>query len=168
MVKVTVSNITRLAENVLEFSLKEAISFGDVSTQDLIEAELDRRDHLRNSTNKSSLERNQTKNNMINQALIEFEVRDLLETYRGSVTKSQLLIEKLGHEFTDDYSIDHSTFTVYSVHVNPHTKDLGTWSLNSSARCEAKVRELIYHRIYDRYMRDASESTLQALQRALS
>ena len=168
MVKVTVSNVTRLAGNVLELSLKEAISFGDVSTQDLIEAELDRRDYLKNVTNKSLFERkeDQIKTNLINQTLIEYEIQALLKSFK--LTKTQFLVEKLGHEFSDDYSIDHSNFTVYSIHINRDTNDLGTWFFCSSADCEAKVRELIYYRIYDRYMRDASESTLQALQRALS
>jgi len=157
MLKVTNENVTKLSEDALYIvldSLKESDPI-----YSLIEAELDRRIHIQNQ---SMFKSQQLK--IESMALIEAiqeEIHKIFQGFKGK--KTLLLIEKLGQEYIDDYTIDEVTFTVYSKVARPDQNC--SWSFDSMEKANAKKAMLIYYRIYEKFMRDATVSSIELLQK---
>jgi hypothetical protein len=74
--------------------------------------------------------------------------RAKVEEIRGMVARSETdaLIDKYGHEFINDYTIEGNT--VFSKVSHDHQDN--SWETDNP---EKKVRQLVYWRIYDHYLR---------------
>jgi len=157
MLKVTNENVTKLSEDALYIVLDSLKESDPVYS--LIEAELDRRIHAQNQ---SLFKSQQLK--IESMALIEAiqeEIHRIFQGFKGK--KTLLLIEKLGQEYIDDYTIDEVTFTVYSKVARPDQNS--SWSFDSMEKANSKRAMLIYYRIYEKFMRDATVSSVELLQK---
>lgn len=162
MLKVTNLNVTKFSENALLLALDEAGEGSDLSI--LIEAELERRSHIeedllrrRHASQIESLKLTQS---------IQLEMENIFSKMKG--TKTLFLIENLGQEFIENYTVDEETFTVYSKVSHSTFNNPSTWEFDSMEKAQRKMAQLIYYRIYDKFMRDATTDNLELLKRITS
>lgn len=161
MLKITNANVTRLSEDHLYLALAEEKDGSNLFV--LIEAELDRRAELHTQALKKK-QVSQIESLKLTQE-IQSEIQEIFKGYRG--IKTLFLIENLGQEFIEDYTIDEETFTVYSKVSHEVFNNPSSWELDSIERARAKVARLIYYRIYEKFMRDATPNNLELLKRVL-
>lgn len=160
-VKVTVENVTKLHEDSLYLALDKAYENKDLGLQDLIEAELDRRADAH--TKMVALRQERERQALQTLHTLENEIQAIFEGFKGK--KTLFLIEKLGQQFIDDYTIDEVTLTVFSKVARENQNC--SWQCVTLERCRAKVAGLIYDRIYDHYMRDPSAQSVSFLRKTL-
>jgi hypothetical protein len=161
MVKVTIQNITKLSEDALYIQL-DVLNEAD-DTAILIEAELDRRSSQLELTLVKK-QQEQIRNLQIYHQ-IQSEIRSLFDKYRGK--KTMFLVESLGQEFFDDYTVDES-FTVRSLVAHNTTFDVPqTWECEDLQQANAKKIKLIYYRVYNKFMRFATQENLDLLYKVL-
>lgn len=161
MLKVTIENVTRISEDGLYIAL-EALKQDDPMAH-LIEAELDRRIVLQEAALKKK-HNEQLQSMMITQALRE-EIQTFFLGFKGH--KTLLLIENFGQEFMEDYVVDEETFTVYSKVSHETFSNPSSWEFDTLEQARKKVAKLVYYRIYDKFMRDATSENLELLKRVL-
>ncbi len=64
------------------------------------------------------------------------------------------LVQEYGHQFKDDYEITHD-FMVKSHCRNERNPNLNNfWACGSIEEANKKLNQLIYHRVYDHYVRN--------------
>lgn len=163
MLKVTIDNVTKLAEDALYIQLADLKESDPM--YDLIEAELDRRAELYNAR-LAKQRQDQMDSLQLTQA-IQAEIHAIFEGYKGK--KTLILIEHLGQEFIEDYKVCEVTFTVTSLvsHRSWSLNSNSTWSFDNIIQARRKVANLIYDRVYDKFMRDPSKDSLELLKRVL-
>lgn len=162
MLKVSVDNITKLSEDALYLALDQFKESDPMYS--LIDAELDRRAELRDRA-LAKKHRDQLESLKLTQA-IQSEISSIFAGYKGK--KTLFLIENLGQEFIDNYTICEITFTVTSlVAQNSYSEVPSSWEFDTIEKARAKKAKLIYDRIYDKFMRDATLDNLELLKRLL-
>lgn len=161
MVKVTNENVTKLSEDTL-FLVMNELSEKD-PTYILIDAELDRRIHLREEKLKAA--HNREMESLRATQLVREQIQSIFAGIKGK--KTLVLIQNLGQDFVDDYVIDETTFTVFSKVRHPIFDRPSSWECETMDQARTKVARLIYYRIYERFMRDPSETNLQLVRRIL-
>lgn len=157
MLKVTMENVTKMSEDALYIAL-DGLTPKD-AMYPVIEAELDRRAALvqaRLARQQESL--------LITQA-IQVEIAAIFAGVRG--VKTLMLIENFGQEFIEDYTIDEETFTVYSKVRHEIFHNPTSWECGSIEIARRKMAKLIYDRIYNKFMRDATADNLELLKRVI-
>ncbi len=162
MLKVTAENVTKFHEDSLYIQLADLKESDPMYA--LIEAELDRRAHLHTEA-LAKRAKAQLDSLQLTQA-IQAEIHALFEGYKGK--KTLILIEHLGQEFIEDYNVCEVTFTVTSkVAQNFSLNSNSTWTFDTIVQARGKVANLIYDRIYNKFMRDATQDNLELLKRVL-
>lgn len=161
MLKVTVTNVTRLSEDALYMHLADIKESDPIYA--LIEAELDRRAAIYNQ-NTAKKQADQLNSLKLTQA-IQAEIAAFFEGFKGQ--KTLMLIENFGQEFMDDYTIDEDTFTVYSKVSHELFNNPTSWECDSIQQARRKMAKLIYNRVYDKFMRDPTPDNLELLKRVL-
>ncbi len=141
MLKVTTENVMKLSEDSLYLAL--AVLKEGSDTYLLVDAELDRRAKVQ-TDNLKKRQDTQVESLKLTQA-IQSEIAAIFEGFKG--VRTLFLIENLGQEFIDDYTIDDETFTVYSkvsheIYHNPTSwefdsieKLVGKWRFSSTIVC---------------------------------
>lgn len=161
MLKVTIANVTKLSEDAL------LIQMADMKESDpmygLIESELDRRADLLIKAEKARLSSKIESLNLTMQ--IQFEIAAFFDGFRGK--KTLMLIENFGQEFIEDYVLDEETFTVYSKVSCENFNNQSSWELDSIREARGKMAQLIYYRIYNKFMRTPTQENLEILKRVL-
>lgn len=161
MLKVTKDNVTKLSEDALYIEL------GRISEKDLmyslIEAELDRRCEVQ-SQMLAKRHLSQLESLKVTQA-IQAEIAQIFEGFKGA--KTIRLIENLGQDMIDDYTVCEVTFTVTSKLTQAFEHNLTSWECDSIEMANRKRAVLIYHRLYNKFMRDATKENLDFLKRVL-
>lgn len=161
MLKVTTDNVTRLSEDALYTALDSMKESDHMYI--VVEAELDRRASIMERNLKAKQEA-QIESLKLTQA-IQLEIAKIFEGYKGK--KTLMLIENFGQEFIDDYIIDEDTFTVYSKVIHEIYHNPTSWEFDTIEKARGKVAKLIYNRVYDKFMRDATPENLEMLKRIL-
>lgn len=161
MIKVTVANVTRMSEDALFLALADLSDSDPMTT--VIEAELDRRTDLEQS-NLKRRQALQLESLKLTQA-IQSEIQEIFAGFKGK--KTLVLIENLGQEFIEEYYVDETTLTVYSKAQQVFPNQPSTWECETMDMARGKMAKLIYYRIYDKFMRDATRDNLQLLKRVL-
>ena len=97
---------------------------------------------------------------------IESEIHNIFQNFKGK--KTLLLIQAVGQEFMDDYIVCEETFTVTSLVAQYSNFNVpGSWECENYDAAMAKKAKLIYYRIYEKFMRNATPENLAALHKAL-
>lgn len=161
MLKVTIDNVTRMSEDGLYLALDNLKQEDPIAH--LIEAELDRRILLKEAALKKK-HNEQLQSMMVTQALRE-EIQTFFFGFKGE--KTLILIENFGQEFMEDYTIDEETFTVYSKVSHEVFNNPSSWEFDTLEQARKKMAKLVYYRIYDKFMRDATTENLELLKRVL-
>lgn len=163
MLKITESNVSRISEDVL-FNVLNNLDESDPQFK-IIDAELNRRAELSRT---QALKTKELKmRHLVLVQSISNEIHVIFEGFNGP--KTLMLIEKLGQDFIDNYTIDPETFTVHShVACLSYNGEVNNrWEFETMEEANRKKAKLIYDRIYDRYMRDATVDNLEYLRRTL-
>lgn len=159
---VTSKNVTKISEDGLYIAL-DALTMKDPLYL-IIEAELDRRLEVQ----KNSLKRRhkaQLESLKLTQQMQE-EISSLIGgSFIGTLTG--VLIENFGQEFLEDYSVCEETFTVSSKVRHEIFSNPSTWEFDNIESARRKVAKLVYDRIYNKFMRDATPENLELLKRVL-
>lgn len=162
MLKVNNANVTKLSEDAL-YTVLDRVKETDPMYL-LIDAELERRAALE----AKALDRrhqSQIESLKLTHA-IESEIQTIFEGYRGF--KTLILIQNLGQEFIQDYTICENTFTVKSLVSHLTTFNVpSSWTFDTIVQARAKVAHLIYDRIYNKFMREPTLDNLELLKRLL-
>lgn len=161
MLRVTKENVTRFSEDGLCLALADMDQNDPM--YDIVEAELVRRDDIKLQLLKEQNERRIESLKLTN--AIQEEIAHLFLGIKAA--KTLVLIEHLGQEFIDDYVIDEATFTVYSKVKHSIFNNPDSWQYDNITQARSKMAKLIYYRIYDKFMRDASADNLELLKRVL-
>ena len=77
---------------------------------------------------------------------IQHKIDDIMQLH--STNNHTTMVEKYGHEFINDYCIRGTT-----IHSNVSD---GQWTLKDDVAVNKKLRDLLYWRIYDTYVRNSS------------
>jgi hypothetical protein len=158
-IKVTVQNVTKLSEDYL-YNILSDLSETHPDF-DLIDSELSRRASLIVRSTEVAQQLQIETLTKFHQA--QDEIIEILSGYRGK--KTIFLIEKLGNEFIDDYEICFATFTVRSFVARPTQSS--EWFHDDIEEAKAKYAKLLYYRIYDHYLRYASQENVEKIRLAL-
>lgn len=161
MLKVTMENVTKMSEDALYLELERLPEDSDMHP--IIEAELDRRLEVQERNLKARQE--DELNSMKLTQEIQIEMIHIFGDYKGK--RTLFLIQRLGQEFMDEYSIDESTFTVYSKAQQCFPNQPSSWECETIEQARSKMAGLLYDRIYHRYMRDATSENLAFIKKAL-
>lgn len=154
---VTSQNVTKLSETVLVATLNQLQE--DSGIHLLIEAELERRATIADVSKRVKLEKQQKE--ALELSELKSEISALFETlYNG---KKQALIEKLGDQFAGNYEFNETNFSIqFNLHnINPNSPNY--WQFENKERALTHLRNLIYYRIYDHYMRLPTQDTVVLL-----
>lgn len=159
-IKITASNVTKLSEDYLYEAIEDlAETHPDYH---LIDSELTRRGALLVESlvklNNQKLEAEATL------LRVKAELDDIFNNFKSGPKRS-ILIEKLGSEFMDNYEVCLETFTVVSLVANPNQKSVHEFT-NADDTMD-KFTKLVYYRIYDKYMREPSTTSLTLIKTAL-
>jgi hypothetical protein len=167
LVKITENNVTKVAEEILEQSLDYLYHHDTRSNLiPLIEAELDRRDRILEDQKQKQKVYKSELNRLIELHEISHQIDYLLKKHRKG--KMDLLISRLGMDYADDYVIDEVSNTVHSLVSHMSSFDVPSqWEHENYEQAVLKVRVLIYYRIYNRYMRDATKENLDYIKRMI-
>lgn len=151
---VTKENLTKVSETTLVNILN---TLGDDSPMALmIEAELDRRGDIIDQAKVRLEMRRESDAKYLEQ--LKSEVSNLFVNLKqGKMAK---LVELFGDEFAPNYSYDPRSFRIVS-HVAQSFNSAGAWDHDSEDDALKHLRDLIYHRIYDHHMRNATIESLQ-------
>lgn len=157
------SNITKISEEALILaynSLKDPGSDMGI----LIESEFTRRDRVyeeaRERAHKEKI------NKLISMHQIESEIEQLFQTYRNG--RMTFLITKLGGQFEGDYVLDEQNNTITSLVADRCSFSVNSkWTYETWEEVVHQFRLLLYYRIYDHYVRNASQDSLDELKRSL-
>lgn len=162
MLKVSAQNVTKLSDDAL-YMVLDRVPETDPSYI-LADAELDRRLSVES---KALAKRQQAQLESLKLThAIQSEIQSIFEGCRG--TKTLFLIENLGQEFIDDYTICETTFTVGSLVSQYSNFDVpSSWTFDNIVQARRKKAQLIYYRIYDKFMRDPTSDNLELLKRLL-
>ncbi len=162
MLKVTISNVTRLSEDALYNALEGLPESHPDSV--LINAEIDRRIE---SAQRLVQKQHQMQLESIRLThAIQDEIQAIFAGYKGK--KTLILIESLGQEFIEDYTICDKSFTVVSLVAHRSNYDVPSkWEFDTIEKAISKKAQLIYYRIYEKFMRDATQDNLEILQKVL-
>lgn len=161
MLKVTNENVTKLSEDALYLALDGCKEGSDLFI--LIDSELDRRAQLQVDRLKQKQEA-QLESLKLTQA-IQAEIAAIFEGFKGK--RTLILIENFGQEFIEDYTIDEETFTVYSKVRHEIYHNPTSWEFDTIEKARGKMAKLIYNRVYDKFMRDATPENLELLKTVL-
>lgn len=161
MIKVTIANVTKLSEDALYMALNELKETDDMFQ--IIDSELNRRVDLHASMLQKRQEA-QLESLKVTQA-IQAEIAAIFEGFKGK--KTLILIENLGQEMVEDYTICEETFTVLSKLEQGFEHNPTSWECGSIEQARGKVARLIYNRLYNKFMRDATDENLELLKRVL-
>lgn len=158
MKAVTKENLTKISETTLVNILNTLDN--TCPTAVMIEHELDRRADI------------------IDQAKVRLEMRRESDAKKLAELKSEVsamfvnlkqgrmarLIEMFGDDFAKDYSYDSETFIIVShvAHKGPDFKT-DNWEHETEHDAMVHLKTLIYDRIYDRHMRNATIDSLSVL-----
>ena len=149
MLKPDVSNILKFSED----SLYKALDYfqDDHCIVMLVEARLDQ---LANDKTK------QQEFKVAEAAKRQLTIAQIKEL-RAIISGKQMVtfVNKLRDEYEGDYEICQSTFTVYSNVARPDQNS--SWECRSLEAAEFRVVELIYDRIYFKYMYKAAQYELE-------
>ncbi len=160
-IKITNQNVRRIAESVLYQVLdrvSETSEVGQIISQEL-ERRFDREQvQLRDQQIREHLA-------LVEKQRIEQEMALLFKKYKG--TKTKFLVDALGEEFVLDYELDTETFIVYS-YAKHYFDQQSQWDHATLAEATHHIHLLIYYRIYDKFMRNATNDYLALLTKALS
>jgi hypothetical protein len=159
-IKITVQNITRLSEDFLYKAIEDLPETHP--DYHLIDAELTRRGALLVQSlvtlRESQLEAERTLLRVKN------EIEEIFKNYKSGRRRT-ILIEKLGSEFVNDYEVCLETFTVVSLVARPDQQDVH--SFTNVRDTMNKFTQLVYYRIYDKFMREPSSTNLTLVRTAL-
>lgn len=161
MLKVSVTNVTKLSEDSLFLALDQMTPKDGMYT--VVEAELERRAQIHQDMLVKK-QKSQIESLQLSQQ-IQTEISALFAGVKAH--KTVLLIEHFGQEFLDDYTLDEETFTIYSKVSHEIFSNPSSWELDSIEKARSKMAKLIYNRIYNKFMRDATIENLELLQRVL-
>jgi hypothetical protein len=162
MIKITKDNVTRLSEDSLYIALDELHESDGLYV--LIEAELDRRIEMQERLLARRHEA-QLESLKLTQA-IQAELQVIFEGFKGTQYLS-MLIENFGQEFIEDYTIDEETLTVFSKVTHGVFTNPTSWECDTIEKARRKMSRLIYYRIYNKFMRDATPDNLELLKTVL-
>lgn len=83
----------------------------------------------------------------------------------GKLNTMKAMVNEFGEEFKEDYYIDPEN-TVRSLCDVRHIEDIRKWECEDVFQAAAKVDQLIYYRVYDKFFRDGP--TVETLDRLMS
>jgi hypothetical protein len=161
MLKVTKLNVTRFSEDGLYLAL-DSLKASD-EMHPIIEAELDRRIEME----QEALRRRhnaQLESMKLTQA-IQAELQEIFAGFKGK--KTLMLIENFGQEFIEDYIVDEVSCTVYSKVTHEVFNNPASWEFDTVEQARCKLAKLVYYRVYDKFMRNATTENLLVLKRVL-
>lgn len=161
MVNITINNVTRMSEDALYIKLESLTPSDPLYT--VIDAELERRASIAEE-NLRKRHKMQLESLKLTQAIQE-ELQIIFNGFRGK--KTMILIENFGQEFIEDYYIDEQTCTVYSKVSHEIFNNPSSWEFDTIEKARCKMAKLIYYRIYDKFMRNATVDNLELLNRVL-
>lgn len=161
MIKVTMSNVTKMSEDALYIAL------GSLRESDamyaVIDSELDRRLIMEQRSLKLRQELQLQKLRTTQD--VQTEMAKIFSGFKG--VKTLLLIERVGADLMDDYVVDEVTFTIYSKCEKAFPDNSSSWECETLEQANRKVARLLYYRIYNKFMREATVDSLAFLRKAL-
>jgi hypothetical protein len=162
-IKVTKENVTKLSEDALYAVLDSLPETHPI--YHLVDSEIDRRLYIEKENLKLRQQRQMEQ--MAQFHKLQSEISEIFEGFKGK--KTLLLIEKLGQDFIDDYTICEQTFVVTSLvaHKSYDQNATSQWKFDTIEKARAKKATLIYYRIYDRFMRQPTKENLELLKSLL-